>query len=89
MTSESPDSVARPSLCAALGSEICDWPGCSNPALCATGNAGGALVCRRHFEVTNGRAESDLLSHEREAMCIMADTAGNRARLLPNDRGQR
>ena len=36
--------------------ELCAWPGCTNEALCTTGNLGGALVCRDHFEVTNGKA---------------------------------
>lgn len=32
----------------------CEWPGCTKPALCQSGNLLGWLVCSRHFEVSNG-----------------------------------
>lgn len=45
-------------------SEHCDWPRCRNKAFCATGNAGCALVCRRHFQITNGKTYEQLNSRE-------------------------
>lgn len=66
--------------------EICEWPGCTNEALCTTGNAGGALVCRHHFKITNGKSADEVLPHELEAMQMMADAAHNReTRVPPND----
>ncbi len=35
----------------------CQWPGCTKPALCASGNVAGALVCSEHFDITNGAPE--------------------------------
>lgn len=37
-----------------LTEATCQWPGCSSPALCRSGNWGDRLVCRAHFEQTNG-----------------------------------
>lgn len=35
-------------------SGVCQWPGCRLPALCASQNFGGRLVCAAHFSQTNG-----------------------------------
>ena len=32
----------------------CEWLGCTAPALCQSGNFGNRLVCRDHFQITNG-----------------------------------
>lgn len=32
----------------------CEWPGCTELALCQSGNLLGLLVCLGHFEITNG-----------------------------------
>lgn len=37
----------------------CEWPGCSAPALCQSGNFGNKLVCRDHFKVANGRMSNE------------------------------
>lgn len=51
--------------------ERCQWPGCYSEALCSSGNVAGALVCREHFKVTNGKADSELSPDERAAMLKM------------------
>lgn len=35
-------------------SDTCTWPGCTEPALCTSGNFNNQLVCRSHFMRTNG-----------------------------------
>jgi hypothetical protein len=35
-------------------SDRCTWPGCGQPAFCASGNFGNQLVCAWHFKLTNG-----------------------------------
>lgn len=37
----------------------CEWPDCSQPALCSSGNYGNRLVCAGHFDVTNGPGFSE------------------------------
>lgn len=46
----------------------CEWPGCTNPGLCRSGNAGGALVCEDHFGITNGKAAEELTAEERQVI---------------------
>jgi len=48
--------------------ELCDWPGCINPALCSSGNAGGALVCSEHFSITNGKDAHEITPEEEAAI---------------------
>jgi hypothetical protein len=43
--------------------DTCQWPGCNNPALCASGNFGGKLVCEHHFQITNGGEPLSLLDN--------------------------
>jgi hypothetical protein len=40
--------------------DLCDFPGCIRPAICASGNVGGALVCSQHFKLTNGTPKDHL-----------------------------
>jgi len=39
--------------------ETCEWPNCQQPALCRSGNFGDRLVCRVHFQITNGQPSAD------------------------------
>ena len=48
----------------------CDWPECTEDAICVTEIAGGALVCGVHFLITNGRTEHT--TRELNAMRKMA-----------------
>lgn len=49
----------------------CAWPNCGKPALCQSGNFRNRLVCRDHFDLTNGgghelevlRADGELVWH--------------------------
>lgn len=36
----------------------CEWPGCDADALCRSGNFGDKLVCREHFQRTNGHSSA-------------------------------
>jgi hypothetical protein len=53
--------------------QFCYWHGCENVAFCASGNAGGALVCRTHFSITNGKAVDELEPDEAAAILRMAE----------------
>lgn len=55
-----------------MNDDTCDWPDCDNEAMCSSGNAGGALVCREHFAITNGKDESELSDEERKAIGFVA-----------------
>ncbi|MDE2099462.1 MAG: phosphohydrolase [Patescibacteria group bacterium] len=57
--------------------ETCEWPGCSNEALCSSGNVGGALVCSEHFAITNGKEAGELTPHELACMEKMVPRKGD------------
>lgn len=62
-----------------MTADRCDWPGCKDEATCTTGNAGGGLVCRQHFMITNGTGpETELTEAENAAFWHMARAAGLR-----------
>lgn len=42
----------------------CEWPDCKNEALCESGSVNGALVCKDHFKITNGKSIDDLSADE-------------------------
>lgn len=52
----------------------CSWPRCYSPALCTSGNAGGALVCQTHFTTTNGKTPEELSPDEQATIRSMALT---------------
>lgn len=47
---------------------ICEWPECKDEALCSSGNVNGALVCKDHFKITNGKSIDELSADELRTM---------------------
>lgn len=43
----------------------CCWPGCIADGFVSSGNVAGAIVCRDHFDITNGKKQSELTEYER------------------------
>lgn len=54
-----------------MNTKTCEWPGCSAKPLCVSGNVGGALVCKRHFRITNGKTEQELSIRQKQVMASM------------------
>lgn len=54
-------------------SEKCAWLHCKAEAFCASGNVAGALVCREHFQITNGKSDEELTPYERWCMATMVE----------------